>query len=111
MARRIASARPTLRSRAISATAVVTSFTVALELTAQCETKSARAGIDEGAGNAGERLGAGSAGGGGVARRQDYSHFRFFAYDDSARWHLPKSGLFRPASCVAGPVDAGFGGD
>jgi len=25
------------------------------------------------------------------------------------RWRLAKGGVFRPASCVAGPVDAGFG--
>jgi hypothetical protein len=38
------------------------------------------------------------------------SHFRFFAYDVSTRWHPAKCGVFQPASCVAGPVDAGFGG-
>jgi len=37
------------------------------------------------------------------------SHFRFFAYDVSARWHPAKCGVFQPASCEAGPVDAGFG--
>jgi hypothetical protein len=38
------------------------------------------------------------------------SHFRFFAYDVSTRWHPAKCGVFQPASCVAGPFDAGFGG-
>jgi hypothetical protein len=38
------------------------------------------------------------------------SHFRFFAYDVSARWHPAKCGVFQPASRVAGPVDAGLGG-
>ena len=36
------------------------------------------------------------------------SHFRFFAYGDSARWHLAKSGAFRPASCGAGPTKQDF---
>jgi hypothetical protein len=43
MARRRASARPTLGSRAISAMAAVTSFTVAFDSAALCETRRARA--------------------------------------------------------------------
>ena len=67
MARRSASARPSLASRVTAPTAEVMSFTVAAESIDQRDEECAGTGIDEGAGEIGEGLRTLGATGGGVA--------------------------------------------
>jgi hypothetical protein len=55
--RRSASARPIFLPRPVARIAAVMSLTVALESTAQCDTSSARLGVDEGADKAGQGFG------------------------------------------------------